>query len=87
LRAYRLADTLELDAYERLTTRAEIQSFCLNVLVGLASITIVTVGGPDAAGWSGMAYMLIWPLQVLNGRIMRPRIRAELDTAEPQSRR
>jgi uncharacterized membrane protein len=76
LRAYRLADALELDAYERLTTRAEVQSFCLNVLVGLASITIVTVGGPDAAGWSGMAYMLIWPLQVLNGRIMAPRIRA-----------
>jgi hypothetical protein len=87
LRAYRLADTLELDAYERLTTRAEIQSFCLNVLVGLASITIVTVGGPDAAGWSGMAYMLIWPLQVLNGRIIAPRIRAELNSAEPQSRR
>jgi len=86
LRAYRLADTLELDTYERLSTRAEIQSFALNVLVGLASIAIVTIGSPDAAGWSGMAYMLIWPLQVLNGRIMGPRIRAGL-AAEPQSRR
>jgi hypothetical protein len=32
LRAYRLADTLELDAYERLATRGEIQGFTLNIL-------------------------------------------------------
>jgi uncharacterized membrane protein len=75
LRAYRLADTLDLDAYERLMTRSEIQGFGLNVLVGLASIAIVTVGGPDAAFWSGMAYMLIMPLQTVNGRLMRTRIR------------
>ena len=49
------------------------------MLVGLTSIAIVTVGGPDAAALSGMAYMLIWPLQVLNGRIMRPRIRQAAD--------
>ena len=36
-------------------------------------------GGPDAAGFSGMAYMPIWPLQVLDGRIMRPRIRQAAD--------
>jgi hypothetical protein len=49
LHAYGLADRLELDDYERLTTRAEIQGFGLNVAVGLTSIAIVTVGGPDAA--------------------------------------
>jgi hypothetical protein len=74
-RRYGLADGLDLDAYERLATRAEIQGFGLNVLVGLASIAIITIGGPDAAFWSGMSYMLILPLQTLNGRLMRTRIR------------
>jgi fatty acid desaturase len=74
VRAYGLADSLELNAYERLATRSEIQSFALNVLVGLASILVVTVGGPDAAFWPGMTYMLIMPLQTLNGRLMRSRI-------------
>jgi hypothetical protein len=81
-RRYRLADTLDLDTYERLTTRSEIQGFGLNVLVGLASIAIVTVGGPDAAFWSGMAYMLIMPLQTVNGRLMRTRIR-RAETSSP----
>ena len=75
LHAYRLADSLELDGYERLTTRSELQGFGLNILIGLASIAIVTVGGPDAAFWSGMAYMLIMPAQTVNGRLMRTRIR------------
>ena len=35
----------------------------------------MAVGGPDAAFWSGMAYMLIMPLQVVNGRLMGGRIR------------
>jgi hypothetical protein len=47
----------------------------LNVVIGLVSIAIVAVGGPDAAFWSGMAYMLIMPVQTLNGRLMRTRIR------------
>jgi hypothetical protein len=38
LHAYGLANSLELDTYERLTTRAEIQGFGLNLAVGLASI-------------------------------------------------
>jgi hypothetical protein len=86
-RRYGLADSLELNAYERLATRSEIQSFALNVLVGLASIVIVTVGGPDAAFWSGMAYMLIMPLQTVNGRLMRTRIyQAETaSTREPSA--
>jgi uncharacterized membrane protein len=81
LRANRLADVLELDAYERLATRAELQGFALNVLVGLASIIIVVIGGPDAVFWSGISYMLIWPLQLLNGRLMGARIRR---VADPQ---
>jgi hypothetical protein len=56
-------------------TRAEIQGFGINMAVGLASIVIVTVGGADAAFLSGMTYMLIMPLQIVNGRIMGARIR------------
>jgi hypothetical protein len=52
------------------------------VLVGLASIAIVAVGGPDAAFWSGMAYMLIMPLQTVNGRLTRTRIR-RAETSSP----
>jgi uncharacterized membrane protein len=80
LHAYQLAAGLELDDHERLTTRSELQGFGLNMLVGLASIAIVTVGGPDAAFWSGMAYMLIMPVQTVNGRLMRTRIRQAATT-------
>jgi hypothetical protein len=31
------------------------------VVIGLASIAIVTIGGPGAAFWSGMTYFLIMP--------------------------
>jgi hypothetical protein len=83
LHAYHLADALELDAYERLTTRAETQGFAINVLIGLASVAIVTVGGPEAALWSGMTHMLIMPLQTINGRLMRTRIRQAAPSSEP----
>jgi uncharacterized membrane protein len=75
LHAWRLADALELTPYERLTTRSEMQGFAINVAIGLTSIAIVAVGGPDAAFWSGMAYVLIMPLQIVNGRMMGGRIR------------
>ena len=75
LHAYQLADALELNDYERLTTRSELQGFALNLLVGLTSIAIVTVGGPEAAFWSGMSYLLILPVQSVNGRLMGARIR------------
>jgi hypothetical protein len=70
----------------------------LNAVVGLASILIVVIGGPDAAFWSGMTYVLIMPLQFLNGRVMGARIRhaattsaqepsPSRGTSEPQPRR
>jgi hypothetical protein len=72
LRAYHLAGALELDAHERLATRSEAQAFALNALVGLASIAIVTIGGPDASFWSGMAYMLIWHADLASPGPQRP---------------
>jgi len=51
------------------------------VAIGLASIAIVTVGGPEAAFLSGMTYMLIMPLQIVNGRVMGARIRRAAATS------
>jgi uncharacterized membrane protein len=70
LRAYRLRAALELDALELSVTREELQSFLLNVAVGLLSITIAILGGVDALSWAGYAYLLLFPLQAINGRVM-----------------
>ncbi len=74
-RAYSLRGALELDAHEVSITREEIQSSLLNALVGLASVAIATVGGQEAIGWAGFVYLLIFPLQVINGRLMDSRRR------------
>ena len=76
LRAYALRDTLELGARELLVTRKEIQSFLLNVSVGLASISIALAGGAVWTLWAGLIYFLIGPLQTINGFAMGSRIRA-----------
>ncbi|MGH3146220.1 MAG: TMEM175 family protein [Rubrobacter sp.] len=72
-RAYSLRDALDLDAYELSVTREEIQGFLLNVFVGLSSVTVAVVGGPGAVSWAGAIYILIFPLQVFNGRAMASR--------------
>ncbi len=71
--AYSLRAVLELDAYELSVTREEIQSFLINMSVGLASIFIALLGGEEASAWAGLVYLLISPLQMINGRIMRSR--------------
>jgi uncharacterized membrane protein len=75
-RAYSLRDALELDARELSVTRTETQSFLLNVLVGLASVGIATLGGEGWVSWAGWIYVLIGPLQAANGFVMGSRIRA-----------
>ena len=57
-------------------------AFAVTLLVVSLEV-IVGVGGPGAAFWSGMTYMLIAPLQVLNGRVMGGRIR-QATTTSPQ---
>ena len=75
LRAYRLRTELELDALEVLVTREELQGFLLNVAVGLLSIAIAVFGGVGALAWAGYAYLLLFPLQAINGRVMALRRR------------
>ncbi len=70
LRAYSLRGALGLSAHEASITREEIQSSLVNALVGLASVAIAALGGQEAVEWAGLAYLLIFPLQVINGRLM-----------------
>lgn len=73
LRAYRLRADLELDGLELSITREEIQGFLLNISVGLLSIAIAVLGGVGAVAWAGYAYILLFPLQMVNGRVMGSR--------------
>jgi len=73
LRAYSLRDALELDARELSVTREEIQSCLLNISVGLASTAIAVLGGVATISWAGYVYILLFPLQTINGRVMGSR--------------
>ena len=73
LRAYSLRDALELDARELSVTREEIQGCLLNISVGLASVAIAVLGGAATISWAGYVYILLFPLQTINGRVMGSR--------------
>jgi uncharacterized membrane protein len=73
LRAYSLHTALELDPQELSVTREEIQGFMLNVLVGLTSVAIAVLGGVGVIAWAGYVYILVFPLQTINGRVMGSR--------------
>jgi uncharacterized membrane protein len=75
LRAYSLRDTLGLGAHELSITREEIQGYLLNVAVGLASIAIAVFGGVGVVSLAGYIFLLIFPLQTINGRVMASRRR------------
>jgi uncharacterized membrane protein len=92
LRAYRLRSDLELDALELSVTREEIQSLLLNIAVGLFSVAIAVLGVAalevtTVASLAGFAYLLLFPLQTMNGRIMgsrRRRYKAAQKAAETE---
>jgi len=75
LRAYSLRTTLELDPQELSVTREEMQGFFLNVFVGLFSVAIAAIGGVGATSWAGLVYLLVFPLQTSNSRVMDSRRR------------
>jgi len=75
LRAYSLRNTLGLGTHELSVTREEIQGYLLNVSVGLASVAIAVIGGDEVVALAGYVYLLIFPLQTINGRVMGTRRR------------
>lgn len=82
-RAYSLRDALKLDAYELSVTHQEIQSFLVNVSVGLASVLLAILGGESASSWAGIVYLLLFPLQRINGYVMRTRRAKWSNTRSP----
>jgi uncharacterized membrane protein len=77
LRAYSLRATLDLDERELSVTREELQASLLNISVGLASVAIAFLGGERLLSWAGYVYVLVFPLQVINGRVMGSRRKKE----------
>jgi uncharacterized membrane protein len=75
LRAYSLRTALGLDASELSVTREETQGCLLNISVGLASVAIAVLGGAETVAWAGYVYILLFPLQTINGRVMGSRRR------------
>jgi hypothetical protein len=74
--ALRLADALGLDATERHETRWQLIEYGIQIGIGVLSIGIAALGfgrSPRTAGLcgalAGMAYMLIWPAQVVQGKL------------------
>jgi hypothetical protein len=72
-RAYSLRAVLELDTHELSVTREEMYGFLLNTAVGLTSVALAVLGGEGAISWAGWIYLLLFPLQVINGRLMKSR--------------
>jgi uncharacterized membrane protein len=80
-RAYSLRATLGLDARELSVTREEIQGCLLNISVGLASVAIAFLGGVGTISWAGYVYLLVFPLQTINGRVMGSRRKKEISSS------
>jgi uncharacterized membrane protein len=80
LRAYSLRAVLELDARELSMTREEIQGTLLNISVGLVSVALAILGGAEHVAWAGYAYLLLFPLQSINSRVMGSRRRRDTQT-------
>lgn len=84
MRAYALRDRLELNALERLLTRAEITRLFAVGSIGAVSIAIAVLLPPGLAGLAGLAYALIGLVEFMAG--YRTRRKAEgLEAANMQS--
>lgn len=71
--AWRKRAELELNAAEELLTQSSIHSHLINAGIAICSIAIVVLTGNS--GLSGMLYMIIGPLQFLNGWLTGRRMR------------
>lgn len=82
LRAWTRRDRLELNDAERIITIPTLRSQLISVSFGVASMTLVIIDG-SLAGWAGMIYFLIGPVQVWNG--VRPEKKASSVWQRPQT--
>jgi len=63
--AYRMRAALELTEIERFDTRESIWSAVTQASVGVASLLIAWIGGPPAASWAGMIYLVLGPMRTI----------------------
>ncbi|MEO8167574.1 MAG: TMEM175 family protein [bacterium] len=62
-------DELHLTPVEMFLAKMSLRENLLQVGIGIISILIVTIGGAEMAGWSGMAYVLVGPAMALHGTL------------------
>jgi len=67
LHALRKREMLELDEVEIHDTRDNIRECLLNAAIGIASVAVALIGGPEYAVTAGLLYWLVGPLMAVNG--------------------
>lgn len=80
LHAYRLRETLELTEEEQVATRYQIARLLLLIAVGLTAAVLSIL--PFSWRWSGLVYMLLFPI-LSSHRILHRRRRAQLAESAP----
>ena len=71
--AYRKRYELDLNELERFDTRNEMQESAINVVFGLISIGLASIGGRGYAALAGWIYMLLGPAMAAHGYMMGAR--------------
>ena len=66
LHVYRRRESLALTPLELFDTRSTLYENLINVMVGLSSILLVSLGGDKMAGWSGLVYFMLGPAITTN---------------------
>ncbi len=73
--AYRQRRALALNARELELTRGSLRATGVSMGIALLSIAVVVLGGPGAAAWAGLTYVLLGPALALNGALTGRRVR------------
>jgi hypothetical protein len=76
LRAWQLREPLQLNAREKLMTRAELTGWSIPVMVGLLSLVLALVLPVDTLPWCGWLYFSVVILVPLHKRLYKRRLEA-----------
>jgi len=83
--AYRQRAKLQLDESEQVLTVGAIRVHLLSAAVGVTSIAIVLVGGPEHVGWAGWIYFAVSLVHTVNGWMVGAKMRQLTERASNQS--
>lgn len=88
--AYRQRERLQLNESEQVITVGAIRAHFLSATVGVASIAIVVIGGPEHVALAGWIYFSVSLVHTVNGWMVGAKLRALTErnatTADSQSR-